>query len=70
MSYSTLAGEPMADWWFCLQEAIEKKSFFDAGREIVKGDVTEGFKMADEIHEGVWRTVDICDTLSPTHIVL
>ncbi|XP_063067791.1 aldehyde oxidase 6 isoform X2 [Engraulis encrasicolus] len=38
-----------------VEEAIEQKSFFCPPREIGRGDVTEGFKMADHIHEGEIR---------------
>ncbi|XP_062383264.1 aldehyde oxidase 6 isoform X1 [Sardina pilchardus] len=40
---------------FTVEEAIKKKSFFEPQREIERGDASEGFKMADHIHEGEIR---------------
>ncbi|XP_031414386.1 aldehyde oxidase 6 isoform X2 [Clupea harengus] len=47
--------EDLPDRVFTVEEAIEKKSFFEPQREIGRGDVTKGFKMADQIYEGEIR---------------
>ncbi|KAL2087932.1 hypothetical protein ACEWY4_016760 [Coilia grayii] len=47
--------EDLPDRVFTVEEAIKQKSFFGPQREIGRGDMTEGLKMADHIHEGEIR---------------
>ncbi|KAM9820262.1 aldehyde oxidase 6 [Neosynchiropus ocellatus] len=44
--------QDLPDPVFTVQQAEEKSSYFEPHRFVNFGDVTEGFKMADRIHEG------------------
>ncbi|XP_018601910.2 aldehyde oxidase 6 isoform X2 [Scleropages formosus] len=47
--------EDLPDRVLTIEEAIEKKSFFKPQREIERGNVTEGFRKADQMLEGEIR---------------
>ncbi|XP_036401086.1 aldehyde oxidase 6 [Megalops cyprinoides] len=47
--------EDLPDRVFTVEEAIEKKSYFEPRREIESGCVTDAFEKADHIHEGEIR---------------
>ncbi|XP_028836071.1 aldehyde oxidase 6 isoform X1 [Denticeps clupeoides] len=47
--------EELPERVFTVEEAIQKQSFFQPQREIWRGDVSEGFRKAEHIHEGEIR---------------